>query len=71
MANKSINIRVLCPFFIAESKKSISCEGVAGCKTVSCFEFTEDKEAHEEKFCTTGRYCDCRLCKTLMENYLD
>lgn len=70
MANKSINIRVLCPFFIAEAKKSISCEGVVGCKTVSCFEFTNEKEAHENEFCTTRQYYKCRIYKMLMKDYI-
>lgn len=71
MANKTINVKVLCPFFISESNKSISCEGIIGCKCVSCFEFTENKEAHEEEFCTTRMYYRCKVYRALMKDYMD
>jgi len=70
LANKTINVKVLCPFFITESKKSISCEGIIGSKCVSCFEFTEDKEVHEKEFCTTRHYYKCKIYSALMKGYM-
>ena len=71
MANKTINAQVLCPFFVTESKKSISCEGIIGYKCVSCFEFTEEKEAHEKEFCTTRQFYKCKIYSALMSGYMN
>ena len=37
MANKTINVDAMCPFFYTESAKSVTCEGIVGENTVTRF----------------------------------
>ena len=69
MANKEINAKALCPFFVTESPKSITCEGIIGKECVSRFDTTEEKKAHEEQYCTKRDYEACEICKALLGKY--
>lgn len=69
MANKSINVYAICPFFITESNKSITCEGIIGKENVSRFNTVEEKKAHEEYYCTKQDYEACEICKALLGKY--
>lgn len=69
MANKEINAKALCPFFITESKKSITCEGIIAEQNVTRFTSEEEKKAHQEQYCTKY-YCEnCKIYKALSEKY--
>lgn len=69
MANKKINVLTICPFFITESKQSITCEGIIGEQTVSRFNTKEEKEAHQQVYCTKQYYVNCDLCKACYTKY--
>ena len=43
MANKTINVDAMCPFFYTESAKSVTCEGIVGENTVTRFRIVRKK----------------------------
>ena len=69
MANKTIDALVFCPFYICESKMSITCEGLMGNKTVNYFECEHEKKEHEYSFCCTKHCRGCPLFCALNDNY--
>ncbi len=69
MANKAIDALVFCPFYVSESRMTITCEGIVGSRTVSRFCSSDEKEAHEKNFCT-GKWCrGCGVHSAIMQNY--
>lgn len=58
--SKNIDRKVECPFYIAESKKTIICEGVVG-DSLCVHKFPDDikKTVHENQYCccSGGRKC--------------
>ena len=71
MANKNIDALVYCPFYITETSKSISCEGMVGKLTVSRFGSASDKKHHQFNFCTGKSCVGCPVYKGVIENYSD
>lgn len=69
MANKTIDALVFCPFYLCESKLSITCEGIIGAKTVTQFKCERDKKEHENNFCCAKHCCGCLLYSAIMDNY--
>lgn len=69
MPNKTIDAMIFCPFYIAESKLSITCEGIIGAQTVSRFNNETDKVYHESAFCTDKTCAGCGVYSALMTNY--
>ena len=69
MANKKINVDALCPFFITEAGKSITCEGIIGKEVLNRFDTQEEKIAHEEKYCTKYSCEECGIYKANIEKY--
>lgn len=58
-----------CPFFLTETGKTISCEGVEdGTKNLMRFESSEDKVAYIEEHCCHYPN-ECKLRKILEEKY--
>ena len=68
MANKKINVDAMCPFFFAESVKSVTCEGIVGQNTVTRFTYSEQKVTHEKNYCTSA-YSDCPIYLANMQKY--
>ena len=71
MANKNIDALVYCPFYIAESNTTITCEGIIGAKTVSKFESASAKKHHQFNFCTGKSCAGCPVYKGVIENYTE
>ena len=69
MPNKTINALIFCPFYIAEAKSSITCEGIVGAATVSRFPSEEEKTYHEANFCMGQTCSGCGVYSALMTNY--
>ncbi len=69
MPNKAIDAQIFCPFYITESKMSITCEGIIGAQTVSRFNNETDKVYHETAFCTDKTCAGCGVYSSLMKNY--
>ena len=69
MANKTIDALIFCPFYICESKMSITCEGLIGSKTVTQFNCENEIKEHEYNFCCTKHCRGCLLYSAIMENY--
>lgn len=69
MANKTIDALIFCPFYVCESKMSITCEGLMGKATVTHFSNEKDKQEHEYSFCCSKHCRGCILYSALMENY--
>lgn len=65
MPNKTINVKTLCPFFVCEHTKSITCEGVIGENQISRFDMPERKKVHQECFCTTWNFRLCPLYRAI------
>lgn len=61
----------VCPFYICEYKKSVTCEGYEKgiVSSLTKFESEEDKSEFVHKFCLTHEYKKCKLFKTIMEKY--
>ena len=68
MANKTINVDAMCPFFYTESAKSVTCEGIVGENTVTRFSFSSQKVTHEKTYCTSD-YSTCPIYKANMKKY--
>lgn len=69
MSNKTINVEAICPFFLCESKKSITCEGIITESMVSRFDTEEEKQFHEKTYCTKYDFESCEICKALGKKY--
>lgn len=68
MPNKTINVTTLCPFYINEDDRSITCEGIIGDRLKTQFKTRSDKIIQQTKFCTTYGYCACPICKAIEKN---
>lgn len=68
MANKNINAVAGCPFFCAETEKSVSCEGIVGRLTVSRFKYRNQKRTHEDTYCKS-EYSTCPIFIANMQKY--
>ncbi len=68
MPNKSIYVDALCPFFQAESVKSVTCEGIIGQDTVTRFSYSEQKVNHEKRYCASA-FSTCPIYKANMKKY--
>lgn len=71
MANKTIDALIFCPFYMCESKKSITCEGIIGKATTNHFISEGEKKYHEYNFCCSKHCRGCALHSALMDNYDD
>lgn len=60
MANYVVT-RIVCPYFVREAEKSITCEGIIqGTLDTRRFSTKKDKERHEDMCCTSAAACN--LC---------
>ena len=67
---------VMCPFFVRESsaEHKIVCEGSGKSTFAVCYASSDDKNrvAYLQKYCQTGKYQDCPICKYISgEKYDD
>lgn len=67
MPNLSSAANCVCPFYMGETSKSISCEGmIDGTKARSVFETQKEKKIHMETRCYSHRYAKrCWLAAAL------
>lgn len=68
MANKTINVDAVCPFFYTESVRSVTCEGIVGANTVTRFTYSSQKIKHERCYCTSD-YSTCPIYEANMKKY--
>lgn len=68
MANKTVDVMAVCPFYEGEGKKTITCEGAIGVRCLNTFETVSDKIKHELAYCCRN-YKNCALAKTLLDKY--
>lgn len=68
MANKTINVDAICPFFASDGERTLTCEGVIGKWTVTRFLTVSDKIEHEEAYCCCD-YASCPVYKAVMTKY--
>ena len=62
---------VLCPFYMTDTDRpyNIKCEGISKVNRLYLsFPHKKDKDAHMKKYCTEC-YKQCRLFKTIYEQY--
>jgi len=72
MANKCGMAKVICPYYLGETGKSITCEAVAGGgdKTVLWFESILMKQKHHIECCESYAYAEkCLLASKLEKIY--
>ena len=69
MANKTINVEALCPFFVTENPKSITCEGVIGKVQFARFDTIENKKTHQSFYCTSRNYENCPQFMAVLKKY--
>lgn len=68
MANKTIDIIAICPFYEGDGKRTISCEGAIGVRCMSTFDTVSDKVKHEAAYCCKNWH-DCTLARLLLDKY--
>ena len=68
MANKTINVNAVCPFFASEGQATITCEGVIGKWNTTRFLTVSDKLEHEDLYCCCD-YASCPIYKAVMTKY--
>jgi hypothetical protein len=61
----------LCPFYIRESNKSITCEGYLADNTFNTTKFESEKKKYDYQrvYCWRESWCCCVLAKTLNKKY--
>ena len=71
MASYSGGAKAFCPFYLKESKKSITCEGlIDGVDSLMRFRDETAKKNYQENHCNSERYyLRCRHAKALHEKY--
>lgn len=67
MSNSLGNVNTKCPYYICETEKSITCEGISeNTKNVTRFEEGKEKKKHQDRYC--NKYPnECRLMRILEE----
>lgn len=69
MATVFDQVNTLCPFYISEDCKRISCEGVCKGSTVRLlFTAGKKKQQYKQKYCNMD-YVSCPICKMLYKKY--
>ena len=71
MPNKAIDAAAFCPFYLSESRLTITCEGIIGAATVSKFKTESKKKSHEDSFCTSRACAGCGIYSSIMDKYED
>ena len=70
MANYSGGVNVICPFYVKEAEKSVSCEGFYEGNTLMMrFPSKESKLEFMKKRCETKDYSSCMLAAALIKKY--
>lgn len=60
---------ILCPFYLSNGKRSISCEGITDeCKITLLFKSQEERDKHRSIFCD-AKYQNCEICAMLEKKY--
>lgn len=60
--------KVLCPFYVAENKATIKCEGKMSAYEIFIFKNCRAKRTHVEKFCQKN-YRQCKHYNAVNEKY--
>lgn len=69
MANYTGGANAVCPFYIREADKSITCEGaIPGAENAIKFTTEEEKRRHQDRYCSTFRFGDCPTAKAIEQN---
>ena len=69
MANTAAGALAVCPFFLSDSKTTITCEGLTEKgKVLLVFEDAQQRKAWQRSNCYLYR-CDCPLKKILNSKY--
>ena len=71
MSNKTIDATAFCPFYLSESRYTITCEGIIGTSTVNKFRTESKKKSHEDNFCTSRACAGCGVYSSIMDKYED
>ena len=71
MPNKAIDVNAYCPFYLSESRLTITCEGIIGTSTVNRFKTESKKKSHEDCFCTSRACAGCGVYSSIMDKYED
>lgn len=71
MSNYTFGAKTVCPFYVKEAGKSITCEGLsAETANMTRFESSGKKELYQTAHCETYEYADnCPLAAALMRKY--
>jgi len=69
MGNYTAGVRTICPFYVKESDKGITCEGIIpGTTQLIRFSSTLEKRRHQQCKCERRDYADvCAIAKLLTE----
>ena len=60
---------ILCPFYVASTEKSITCEGITDrCVNRILFSTSADLALHRKTFCDS-KYHNCEVCRMLEAKY--
>lgn len=70
MANFTGGVTTVCPYYIRETAKSITCTGVIrGTNAMSRFENSEEKAKWQSSKCTTFCYSNCPIARESEKHY--
>lgn len=70
MANVKGGTETVCPYYVREANKSITCEGmVAGTLTQHRFDSEAEMLSFQARYCCTTTYSRCPLASSLSEKY--
>ena len=60
----------VCPFYLREAEKTISCEGINGCECLKmCFDSNDEKKEWQVEVCYTHDFLICPLATVINEEY--
>lgn len=63
------SVYVVCPFYIKEDGRSITCEGITDkCNISLHFRSPRLKKQHHDIFCAHSYAC-CEVCRMLLQKY--
>lgn len=71
MANNTGGTRTICPFYLKEAQKSITCEGlIEGTSNMTRFDTEEEKLQYQSANCEMYNYANCcKLAAALAKKY--
>lgn len=67
--NETLSEQIICPFYNAHTRLSITCEGVVGETQRAVFNSISSQVAHTQTYCITWNHKNCPHYQAVIKKY--